>query len=283
MDFYDVLGLDSKASQEDIKKAYRRLALKYHPDKYHSAEDKFKKINEAYQILSDPEKRILYDDVNEFTKNTGSSSMDYMEMLKTLIMVFLSTMRQKQLKKELKLSIHVTLDEIYRGDTKKLVISTKKWQGGGSITKNIYIPLANFTGECAFPSQGDEVDDGVFTDIKIAIDVEEHHLIKRDRILCEYDLYLEQNINIYEYYAGFSREIPYLNNETLRIACDGTKTPSDFKILKILYGKGLPYTEDNGEKKRGNLYVYFNLALPKTVDDETLFFFKDKFTRPPHV
>ena len=67
-DYYKILGVDRKAKQEDIKKAYRKLALKFHPDRNpgdKSAEDNFKKINEAYQVLSDPQKRSRYDELGE--------------------------------------------------------------------------------------------------------------------------------------------------------------------------------------------------------------------------
>ena len=62
-DFYDTLGISRNASEEDIKKAFRRLALEYHPDrnKRDGAEERFKEINEAYQVLSDPQKRSNYD------------------------------------------------------------------------------------------------------------------------------------------------------------------------------------------------------------------------------
>ena len=63
-DYYKILGVDKKADAEAIKKAYRKLALKYHPDRNpgnKEAEEKFKKISEAYAVLSDPEKRKQYE------------------------------------------------------------------------------------------------------------------------------------------------------------------------------------------------------------------------------
>lgn len=62
-DYYEILGVAKNASNDEIKKAYRKLALKYHPDKGEGAESekKFKEINEAYQVLSDPQKRSQFD------------------------------------------------------------------------------------------------------------------------------------------------------------------------------------------------------------------------------
>src|SRR5438132_12462551 len=63
-DYYDVLGVQKQAEVEEIKKAYRKLAVKYHPDKNpgdHTAEEQFKELGEAYEVLCDPQKRALYD------------------------------------------------------------------------------------------------------------------------------------------------------------------------------------------------------------------------------
>ncbi len=72
MDYYQILGVSKNATQAEIKQAYRRLALKYHPDRGGDSE-RFKKINEAYQVLSDPQKRATYDQFGpEFAKRAGS-------------------------------------------------------------------------------------------------------------------------------------------------------------------------------------------------------------------
>jgi len=74
-DYYEILGLDRSASAEEIKKAYRQLALKYHPDRNpgdQEAEENFKETAEAYEVLRDPEKRQLYDQFgHEGLKGTG--------------------------------------------------------------------------------------------------------------------------------------------------------------------------------------------------------------------
>ncbi|MEK7635435.1 MAG: DnaJ domain-containing protein, partial [Patescibacteria group bacterium] len=59
--YYDILGIDKKASKDEIKKAFRTLAHKYHPDKKGGDTEKFKEINEAYTVLSDDQKRQQYD------------------------------------------------------------------------------------------------------------------------------------------------------------------------------------------------------------------------------
>src|ERR1700736_5020153 len=72
MDFYETLGVKRDAGADDIRKAYRKLARKHHPDLNpgdKSAEDRFKKVQEAYDILSDPKKKQMYDQVGFYSEN----------------------------------------------------------------------------------------------------------------------------------------------------------------------------------------------------------------------
>jgi curved DNA-binding protein CbpA len=67
-DYYKILGVPRDAEEKDIKKAYRKLAVKYHPDKNpgdHQAEERFKEINEAYEVLGDSTKRAKYDQLGQ--------------------------------------------------------------------------------------------------------------------------------------------------------------------------------------------------------------------------
>ena len=70
-DYYNILGINKDASKDEIKKAFYKLAHKYHPDKKEGNESKFKEVNEAYQVLSDDSKRSKYDQFGSSFENMG--------------------------------------------------------------------------------------------------------------------------------------------------------------------------------------------------------------------
>ncbi|XP_077423243.1 dnaJ homolog subfamily A member 1 [Vanacampus margaritifer] len=121
--YYDLLGVGPKASADEIKKAYRKLALKYHPDKNPNEGEKFKLISQAYDVLSDPKKRDLYDQggeqaIKEGGMGGGSSPMDIFNM-------FFGgggRMQRERRGKNIVHQLSVTLEDMYNGSTRKLAL-----------------------------------------------------------------------------------------------------------------------------------------------------------------
>lgn len=142
-DYYEILGVSRDASQEEIKKAYRRLALKYHPDRNPSkeAEEKFKEISEAYAVLSDPEKRRLYDAYGHAGIDSrysyedifrGADFSDFSDLFRgfgfggfeDIFDLFFGGRRSSRSRRgrDLSYDLHLTMEEAFRGTKKTLEI-----------------------------------------------------------------------------------------------------------------------------------------------------------------
>lgn len=138
-DYYEILGVSRDASEADIKKAFRQLALKYHPDRNSgdkAAEEKFKKINEAYSCLSDPEKRANYDrfgtaegiggGFGPFSTGTGFGDI-FEDIFGDLFGTFGGQRRQRPTKgHDLRYDLNITLEEAVFGTEK--IIDFPKWE-----------------------------------------------------------------------------------------------------------------------------------------------------------
>lgn len=150
LDYYKVLGVDKKATEQEIKTAYRKLARKYHPDinKESNAEAKFKELQEAYSVLKDPEKRAEYDvppqqqrfhqyqsTNNEFT---SGDSEDFFESL-------FRGARQQQREfsaagEDFHSQISISLEDAFHGAVKQINIPTNHQAGSGPQTLKVTIP-----------------------------------------------------------------------------------------------------------------------------------------------
>ncbi|KAI9315117.1 hypothetical protein BX666DRAFT_1959533 [Dichotomocladium elegans] len=129
--YYDVLGVSPDASENELKKAYRKLALKYHPDKNPEAGDKFKEISHAYEILSDPEKRQMYDQYGEegLSGGPGMGGMDAEDLFSQLFGggIFGGGGRSGRPQgprrgKDMMHHLKVSLEDLYVGKTSKLAL-----------------------------------------------------------------------------------------------------------------------------------------------------------------
>ena len=173
-DYYDILGVERTANESEIKSAYRKVAMKYHPDKNpndSSAEEKFKAAAEAYSILSDRQKRSQYDQFGHAAFNNQGGGGGYHHMDLNDIFdhfgdifsssgfgdIFSSGMRRRQSGhaqgSDLKITIPLTLEEIYSGITKTVKIKRMEpcgeCQGNGSApgSQPVRCPACQGTGE----------------------------------------------------------------------------------------------------------------------------------------
>ncbi|MFP3130187.1 MAG: molecular chaperone DnaJ [Nitrososphaeria archaeon] len=136
-DYYEILGVSRNATQEEIKEAYRKLALKYHPDvnKSKEAEEKFKEITEAYAVLSDPEKRRQYDMYGEegiysqYTQEDIFRGVNFEDLFKDFGFDFSDLFRQffgnfsGGYSLDVEQDIDVSLQDLYLGGKKQITVS----------------------------------------------------------------------------------------------------------------------------------------------------------------
>ena len=159
-DYYEILGVQKNADSNTIKKAYRKVAMKYHPDKNpgdSSAEEKFKEAAEAYSVLNDNDKRQRYDQFGHagVNQNAGSGfqDMDINDIFSSFGDIFGGgggfsdifgggQTRQRQAD-HLKISLSLTLEEIYSGSNKTVKIKRLERTGKEPVKCNI----CNGTGE----------------------------------------------------------------------------------------------------------------------------------------
>src|ERR671926_1684399 len=136
-DYYEVLGVTRSASDDDIKKAYRRLALQYHPDRNSAPEatERFKEATEAYQVLSDAEKRSMYDRYGHaaFDRGAGAGTVDFSNFvglsIEDLFESFFGTPGQRgarqrvQRGQDLRYDLTLTLEEAVFGTTREITLN----------------------------------------------------------------------------------------------------------------------------------------------------------------
>lgn len=271
---YEVLELNRTASDDDIRNAYKRLALKYHPDKPTGNEDKFKQVSQAYQILTDPFKKKVYD--TQFDEDKLNTINDFISTFTATLFTTLhenlqEKLASKQVSKKpnvISLKLEVDIEDIYKAAVKKLVVKIK--DESSYVKKSVYISLIDYDTKYIFEGRGDKTN-GICGDLEVTLSITSNILpnVFIDEI-AKHDLVMYHEISIYEYYYGFSRQIRYYNNEVLSVC----HIPWQMDIERcgsyryVVKEKGLPYLDDE-EEKRGNLNIYFSVRFEQ-IDENSL-------------
>ena len=279
------MHLNRNASQDDIKKAYKQLALQHHPDKNGGDDIKFKKINEAYQILSDPHKRKMYD-----VRYEDNVNLDILYNFATILMGIVQEKLNEKLKSNTSqtkhndniyivppiiLKIKVDIEEIYQAKVKKIIVKVKRKEGEQYVFKSIpiYISLLNYEKKYVFEKQGDDNEKDIRGDIIVNVEIISKILsnISIDTLFCKYDLHMECDMTLYEYLYGLDKCYELYGTNINVITESLQSTLENGYYIHELDDCGLPYVEDNDDSnniKRGKLYIHYKLiitTLPRDV------------------
>jgi curved DNA-binding protein len=288
-DYYQILGIKKDASEEEIKKAYRKMAMKYHPDHTKgdkAAEEKFKKISEAYAVLSDKKKRKEYDTFGaegfqqRFTQEDIFRGFDFGDIFREFGFGgdifsgrgrgggtrfnfgggrFGSQAGQQQARMkgaDLVYELPLTLKEVATGTSKTISLQHQ----GYSEKVTVKVPKGLISGKkLRLAGKGSPSPlGGPPGDLFIQAKVLNDPVYKAEN----YDLYLNQELKLSEIMLGTRISVPTLDDKKLNLKIPpGTKPGTKMRMS----GHGLPHMKSG---KKGDLYVKVQLKLPKKLTDK---------------
>jgi curved DNA-binding protein len=286
-DYYQILGVDKHASESQIKKAYRKLAMKYHPDHTKgdkNSEEKFKRISEAYAVLSDPEKRKQYDTFGSadfqqrFSQEDIFRNFDFGDIFKEFGFrgggaptgdggfrftfgggsPFGGHQQQQRVMKgsDLVYELPVTLRDVAGGTQKQITLQHQ----GRTENINVKIPKGMLSGKkLRLSGKGEQSPHGGPPgDLFIKVKVVEDPVFKQE----ELDLMVYREIKLTQALLGDQIAVPTLEGRELNLKIPpGTRHKTKMRLT----GHGLPQMNGTG---KGDLYVVVLVDMPKKLSKE---------------
>lgn len=265
MSHYDTLKVTENASQEEIKKAYRRLASKHHPDKGGSKLE-FQKIEEAYRVLSDPAQREQYDLERRggagirFNWNPDVNGMPNIDDIFTQFGFPgqqrdpFERMRHPRKNRDVRINLHISLEETLSPIAKTIQIQTSNRQE----TVNISVPRGiEHDSTIKYPGLGDTLFETLPRgDLYVTIKISPHPKFR----ISHYDLLCSMKISAYEAILGTEKEVTSIEGRSFMLKIPpGTQQGTKFRIKD----QGLYSPRNN---VRGNLLVEVEIEIPKETD-----------------
>ncbi|MDP2641746.1 MAG: DnaJ C-terminal domain-containing protein [bacterium] len=268
-DYYKILGVKRDASEEEIKKAFRKLAHAYHPDKSGGDEAKFKEASEAYAVLSDKKKRAQYDafgqagpgaggagfDPSSFGfdfSGFGNAGFDASDLGDILSSIFGG--RRVRRGRDIAVDIELSFQESIFGAERKVVVNSKFVK---QKEVSISVPPGIDDGQMIrLSGMGETLEGGVPGDLYVKIHVRKHPYLRKEG----YNLVMDLAVKLSEALLGAEKIIHTLDGEITLKVTSGTKHGS---ILRVK-GKGVP----TGMNKRGDLYIRISVQIPEKLSKE---------------
>ena len=287
-DLYSILGVQKSMNDSDIKKAYKKLAFQYHPDKNKSedAETKFKDISEAYEVLSNSDKRRMYDNfgyeaisgeippINPLDLFQSLFNVDFAglgEGMSSNIFVFsdLSSMPFGPLQNKMTYNLELTLEELYHGSQKEFQVQHMTQKGVKSTKYIINIKKGSKHGDNIVVKEGGNYipELGITEDLVIQVIEKEHPKYKRKGD----DLFIEEQITLCEALCGLELSIDYLTGPLQVKIADIVNPNQMFQV----FGKGMPIkhedkslTDGEGMDDYGDLIIDLQIQFPESLGDK---------------
>ena len=259
-DYYDILGVAKNATDEELKKAYRSLAKKYHPDLHpgnKAMEAKFKDINEAYGVLSDPKKRSDYDLTGTVPFGPeGAQGFQYQDFGfggfdDVFGEIFGNRSRRRGIQRGEDIEYSLDVDFLHAVKGTEVRFAVQRRSGVETIT--VKIPPGITTGSrVRVAGKGDDgYDGGTPGDLFITTSVKPHQYFRR----VDNDIYVDVPLTIKEALLGAEIKVPTIDGYTTIKAPPLTANGRRLRIKnKGVFGAH--------EKARGDQYVVMNVALP---------------------
>lgn len=250
MDYYSRLGVNKQASPEELKKAYKKLAMQHHPDRG-GDQTTFQKINEAYDTLKDPAKRQQYDTPRQQQRTYTTSNMND---------IFESMFRQnRRQNRDVRLSINLSLEDIFTG---KDLIASYNLANGQQVDASIRIHAGVENGEVIrYRGLGDNsIPNAPRGDLLIQIKEIKHKRFDRDNA----HLYTNVDISVFDLILGTTIIVKGLKNNPIKVNIPpGTSSNTTLSVA----GHGLPSMRRG---KPGNLYIKIKGSVPKITDPKII-------------